>query len=309
MMPKRILVLGSSNIDLILRIPRFHHPGETIVGENLVTAFGGKGANQAIASKRLGGKVIFITKLGNDHYGQSYYRYLIKNGLDQKWILKDKKLSTGLALIELNLKGENRIIVSPGANSFLSEKDLKRFGPYWKEIRVFVAQLEIPITTVKRGLKMAKEQGALTLLNPSPPIQLSSDILSLVDFLVPNEWEAQSLTGLKMERDKDIQKMADRLLAMGTKNVVITLGPKGLFFKNETVAIWMKAFRVNVMDTTAAGDAFMGAFACGLAENKPIREVLKFANGAGALAATKLGAQPSLPSRKDLKTFLSRRVI
>ena len=305
----RILVLGSSNIDLILKIPRFHHPGETIVGGNLVTAFGGKGANQAIASKRLGGKVILITKLGNDHYGQSYSRYLIKNGLDQKWVLKDKKLPTGLALIELDPKGENRIIVSPGANGSLSEKDLKRLGSFWREIRVFVTQLEIPITTVQMGLKMAKEQGALTLLNPSPPIRLSSDILSLVDFLVPNEWEAQYLTGSKMERNQDIQKMADRLLAMGAKNVVITLGSKGLFSKNENVAIWMKAFKVNVVDTTAAGDAFMGALACGLAENKPIREILKFANGAGALATTRLGAQPSLPSKKDLKTFLSRRVI
>ena len=305
-MKGKILVLGSSNVDLILKILRFHHPGETIVGEDLVTTFGGKGANQAIASKRLGGKVTLITKLGDDHSGQSYYQYLIKNGLDQKWILKDKKLPTGLALIELNPKGQNRIIVSPGANRSLSAKDLKRFGPFWKEIRVFVTQLEIPITTVKVGLKKAKQQGVLTLLNPSPPIQLSSDILSLVDFLVPNEWEAQYLTGLKMERKKDIQKMADQLLDMGAKNVVITLGPRGLFFKNETEAIWMKAFRVNVVDTTAAGDAFMGALACGLADNKPIREILNFANGAGALATTKLGAQPSLPSRRSLNQFLSK---
>jgi ribokinase len=156
------------------------------------------------------------------------------------------------------------------------------------------------------GLKKAKQQGVLTLLNPSPPIPLSSDILSLVDFLVPNEWEAQYLTGLKMERKKDIQKMADQLLDMGAKNVVITLGPRGLFFKNETEAIWMKAFRVNVVDTTAAGDAFMGALACGLADNKPIREILNFANGAGALATTKLGAQPSLPSRRSLNQFLSK---
>ncbi len=305
-MSKKILVLGSSNIDLILKIPRFHHPGETIVGKNLVTAFGGKGANQAIASKRLGGKVILITKLGTDHYGQSYHRYLIKNGLDQKWILKDKKLPTGLALIELNPKGENRIIVSPGANHSLSGKDLKRFGPFWKEIGVFVTQLEIPIPTVKAGLKKAKQKGVVTLLNPSPPIQLSSDILSLVDFLVPNEWEAQYLTGLKMEREKDIQKMADQLLNMGTKNVVITLGPRGLFFKNRTEAIRLKAFRVNVVDTTAAGDAFMGALACGLSGNKRIREILKFANGAGALATTKLGAQPSLPSLRNLDQFLSK---
>jgi ribokinase len=308
-MKDKILVLGSANVDLILRIPRFHHSGETIVGEDLLTAFGGKGANQAIASKRLGGKVTFITKLGNDSYGQSYHRYLIKNGLDQKWVFKDKKLPTGLAWIELNPEGENRIIVSPGANRSLSEKDLKKFGQLWREIRVFVTQLEIPIPTVEMGLKMAKRHCALTLLNPSPPITLSSDILSKVDFIVPNEWEAQSLTGLKMERDEDIEKMADRLLAMGTQNVVITLGSKGLFFKNEIEAIWMNAFRVNVIDTTAAGDAFMGALACGLAEDKPIREVLKFANGAGALAATKLGAQPSLPSRRNLDRFLSRGLL
>jgi ribokinase len=305
-MKDKILVLGSANVDLILRIPRFHHPGETIVGEDPVTAFGGKGANQAIAAKRLGGKVTFITKLGNDSYGQSYHRYLVKNGLNQKWVLKDKKHPTGLAWIELNPEGENRIIVSPGANRSLSERDLKKSGQAWKEIGVFVTQLEIPIPTVEMGLRMAKKHGALTLLNPSPPLRLSPHIFSMLDFLVPNEWEAQNLTGLRMERKEDIEKMADRLLVMGAKNVVITLGPKGLFFKNEREAIWMKAFRVNVVDTTAAGDAFVGALACALAENKPIREVLKFANGAGALATTKLGAQPSLPSRRNLDRLLSR---
>ena len=185
-MSPNILVLGSSNIDLILKVPRFHHPGETILGENVITAFGGKGANQAIASKRLGGKVVFMTKLGKDPYGKSYYQYLIKNGLDQKWILQDKKLPTGIAFIELNSEGENRIIVSPGANHSLSEKDLKRLGRLWKGITLFLTQLEIPLATVKMGLKEAKRQGALTLLNPSPLTELTPPILSLVDFLVPN---------------------------------------------------------------------------------------------------------------------------
>ena len=305
-MIKKILVLGSSNIDLILRIPRFHHPGETIQGENLVTIFGGKGANQAIASKRLGGKVIFMTKLGNDSYGKSYHHYLVKNRLHQKYLLKNNKLSTGIALIELVPNGENRIIVSPGANGSLSVKDLKRISPPWKEIKVFVTQFEIPIETVKMGLKMAKKHGAITLLNPSPPIRLPSNILSLVDFIVPNEWEAQSLTGIKWKGGQEIRKMAKKLLDMGIKNVAITLGPKGLFFKNRNEEFWMDAFRVNVIDTTAAGDAFLGALASGLSENKPIREALKFANGAGALATTKLGAQPSLPLRKDLEVFLSK---
>jgi ribokinase len=303
---KKILVIGSSNIDLILRIPRFHHPGETIKGENLVTVFGGKGANQAIASKRLGGKITFMTKLGNDSYGKSYHHYLIKMGLHQKYLLKDKILPTGIALIELVPKGENRIIVSSGANGSLSLKDLKRLTPLWKEIEVFVTQFEIPIETVKMGLKMAKKHGAITLLNPSPPIQLPPNILPLVDFIVPNEWEAQSLTGIKWKGDQEIRKMAKRLLDMGVKNVVITLGPKGLFFKNRCQEFWMEAFKVKAVDTTAAGDAFLGALASGLSENKPLREVLESANGAGALATTKLGAQPSLPLRKDLEAFLSK---
>jgi ribokinase len=231
---------------------------------------------------------------------------LTKSGLDKKCILKDKELPTGIALIELNPKGENRIIVSPGANGSLSENDLKRLGPIWKGISIFVTQLEIPLSTVHIGLKMAKDHGALTLLNPSPPTDLSPIILSLVDFLVPNEWEAQYLTGREMKNDQDIQKMVNELLRMGTKNVVITLGPKGLFFKNRLEEIWMETFKVKVVDTTAAGDAFMGALACGLAENKPIRDVLRLANGVGALATTKMGAQPSLPSRKEVEVFLSK---
>jgi ribokinase len=303
-MQKKILVLGNSNVDFVFRIPRFHQPGETILAESLVTVFGGKGANQAITAKRLGGNAIFMTKVGNDHYGKSYRQYLIENGFDQKLILEDKKLPTGMAVIELTPKGENRIIASFGANGALLEGDLIRLHRYWKGIEIFVTQLEIPISTVEKGLMMAKEQGTLTLLNPSPPIQLPPHILSLVDFIVPNELEAQILTGIKWKGDEDIRKIATRLLEMGPKNVIITLGPKGLFFKNSNEEIWMKAFRVNVVDTTAAGDAFMGALACGLSENRPIQEILRFANGAGALATTKLGAQPSLPFKKDLKDFL-----
>jgi ribokinase len=307
-MRKKILVLGNSNVDFVFRIPRFHHPGETILAESLVTFFGGKGANQAITAKRLGGNVHFITKVGNDLYGKSYRHYLIENGLDQKLILEDKKLPTGMAVIELTPKGENRIIAFLGANASLSVNDLKRLERYWKGVDVFVTQLEIPFPTVEKGLKMAKEEGALTLLNPSPPVQLPSHVLSSVDFIVPNEVEAQYLTGIKWKGDREIRKMAEKFLDQGVKNVVITLGSKGLFFKNRSEEVWMNAFRVNVIDTTAAGDAFLGALASGLSENKPIREVLRFANGAGALATTKLGAQPSLPLKKDLNRFLSNVV-
>jgi len=305
-MAKKILVLGNSNVDFVFRIPRFHNPGETILAESLGIFFGGKGANQAITAKRLGGNVQFITKVGNDHYGKAYRHHLIKSGLNRKLILEDKKLPTGMAVIELTTKGENRIIAFLGANGSLSVNDLKRLERHWSGVGVFVTQLEIPLETVERGLRTAKDQGALTLLNPSPPIPLASHILSPVVFILPNEVEAQLLTGIKWKGDREIRKMANRLLDMGAKNVIITLGPKGLFFKNRNEELWMKAFRVNVVDTTAAGDAFLGGLATSLSENKPIQEALKFANGAGALATTKLGAQPSLPSRRELESFLAR---
>ena len=304
-MAGKILVLGSSNIYLIFQIPRFHGPGETIMGDSMLTVFGGKGANQAIAAKRLGGRVTFVTKLGDDHYGEIYRWYLIKYRIDRRGLLLDAKRTTGTALIEVIPRGENRIIVSAGANGFLSPRDLKRLTSLWQGIDVFVAQLEIPYSTVRIGLQMAKDRGARTLLNPSPPIRLPANILSLVDFIVPNESEAEFLSGIRMRTTGDLRRIGEKLLSMGPKNVVITLGPKGLFFKNGQEEIRMKAFPVRAIDTTAAGDAFMGALACGLSENRPIRDVLPFATAAGALTTTKLGAQPSLPSRREVEVFLS----
>lgn len=303
-MKGRILVLGSSNIDLILRVPRFPNPGETITGESLATSFGGKGANQSIAAKRLGGEVIFLTKLGGDSFGESYRKYLTNNGLPPRFLLQDKKLPTGVAVIELIPRGENRIIVSPGANGTLSVKDLQKHHDAWSGADIFVVQLETPLNTVKKGLMLARKMGCRTILNPAPAAPLSPEILSLVDFLVPNEWEAQSLSGIRMRGKKDLPRIAETLLEKGVKNLVVTLGAQGLFFKNRDEEIWMDAFRVKAVDTTAAGDAFMGALAWGLAAEKSIPEALRMANAAGALAATRLGAQPSLPNRWKLERLL-----
>jgi ribokinase len=232
----------------------------------------------------------------------------MKNGLDGKYFLRGKELTTGMAFIELNPKGENRIIVSPGANGSFSEKDLKNFNALWKDVSVFVTQLEIPLPTVRTGLKIAKKQGAITVLNPAPATRLSSEFLDQVDFLVPNELEAQVLSGIKMKSFHDLTKIGDKLLSLGSKNVVITLGSKGLYFKNEEQELRMRTFRVEAVDSTAAGDAFVGALAWCLSKGTPIKRALTIASGAGALATMKLGAQPSLPLRKELERFLSKIV-
>jgi len=307
-MSNKILVLGSSNVDFVLRIPYFHEPGETLQSEDVVTVFGGKGANQAIAAKRLGAPVCFATKLGDDHYGDTYRWYLRRNGLDGKYFLSGRELTTGMAFIELNPKGQNRIIVSPGANGSFSEKDFKNLNFLWKDVRVFVAQLEIPLPTVRTGLKIAKKQGVITILNPAPATRLPSEFLDQVDFLVPNELEAQLLSGIKMKTFHDLTKIGDKLLSLGAKNVVITLGSKGLYFKSKEQAFRMRAFRVETVDSTAAGDAFVGALAWCLSNGTPIKRALTIASGAGALATMKLGAQPSLPLRKELERFLSKIV-
>jgi ribokinase len=305
-MKRRILIMGSSNVDLVLRVSRFPLPGETITGENLVTAFGGKGANQAIAARRLGGEVTFLTKLGADAFGESYRKYLTDAGLPPRFLLRDRKLPSGVAAIELIPGGENRIIVSPGANGSLSVKDLQNHPDAWKGAGVFVVQLEIPLKTVKQGLLLARKKGCLTILNPAPAAPLPPEILSRVDFLVPNEWEAQSLAGVKIRGKKDLPRIAQKLLGQGVQNVVITLGAGGLYFQNRVEEMWMDAIRVRAVDTTAAGDAFVGTLACGLAEGKPTREALKMANAAGGLTATRLGAQPSLPRRRELEKFLEK---
>lgn len=300
-----ILVVGSSNMDLILRVPRFHHPGETMTAENLVTAFGGKGANQAVAAKRLGGKVLFLTRLGDDSFGNPYLRHLVREGLDRKYLLMDRNAPTGVALIELNRAGENRILVSPGANHSLSGEDLKKMRSRWNEVRVFLCQLEIPLQTVQKGLELAKAHGVTTVLNPAPARILSSRMYSLVDYLVPNESEAEFLTGIRRRKKEDLVRMAERLLEKGVGQVIITLGSKGVLFHSRNETVRMKAFPVKVLDTTGAGDAFLGGLAVGLAERKPLRELLRFASGAGSLATTRLGAQSSLPTRKEADAFLA----
>jgi ribokinase len=306
-MGKKILVIGSANVDFILRIPRFHKAGETILGEDAVAAFGGKGANQAMAAKRLGGAVDFLAALGDDAQGRAYRKYLIQNGFKAQFLLTERKKTTGMALIEIGPGGENRIVVSPGANRALSPLRLKKTGRVWERVSVLVVQLETPLETVRAALEAAKRKAIRTILNPAPARPLAPRVLSRVDFLVPNETEAQEITGVKIKGDEGLSRAASELLKRGAKNVIITLGGKGVYFKNRLQEIRVEAFPVKAVDTTAAGDAFVGTLAWGLAEGMDIEELLIRANAAGALTATRLGAQPSLPTRAEVARFLNVR--
>ncbi len=303
-MNSKILVIGSSNIDLIMQIPRFPKSGETILAKNFKTAYGGKGANQAIAAQRLGAEVLLLTKLGKDFWGDSYRRYLIKMGLEPRGLLQAEDIPTGLALIELGPRGENRLIVFPGANSYLHPLDLRRDQGIWDRVRFLVIQLEIPLPTVREALQIAKKKGITTILNPAPAAQLSRKFYLLVDYLIPNKEEAEILTGRRLSNKEDISQAALSLHKMGAKNIIITLGKKGLLFSNGKEEMWQKAFKVEAIDTTAAGDAFIGGFVSALSQGSFSEEALRYANAAGALATSKLGAQPSLPSRKEVKDFL-----
>jgi len=306
-MGKRILVIGSANVDFILKIPRFHKAGETILGKDAVTAFGGKGANQAVAARRLGGTVSFLTALGDDAHGKAYREYLVRSGFKEKFLLTEPKKPTGMALIEIAPSGENRIIVSPGANGALSPKCLKKAGQVWEGIGILVTQLETPLETVQAALEEAKRKGILTILNPAPARLLSPRVLSMVDFLVPNGAEAQEISGVKIKGEEGLSKTASELLNRGAKNVIITLGAKGAYFKNLLEEIRVQAFRVKAADTTAAGDAFVGALAWGLVAGMIMEDILLHANAAGALTTTRLGAQPSLPTLAEVRKFLRER--
>jgi ribokinase len=306
-MDKRILVIGSANVDFILRIPRFHEAGETILGEDAVTAFGGKGANQAIAARRLGGLVSFLTALGDDANGKAYRKYLIRSGFKEKFLLTETKKPTGMALVEIGPGGENRIIVSPGANGALSPLRLRKAGQVWEGVGVLVLQLETPLETVRAALEEAKRKRILTILNPAPATPLPKKTLSMVDFLVPNEIEAREIAGVVIKGEAGLSAAASELLRRGASNVIITLGEKGVYFKNRLEEIRVEAFRVKAADTTAAGDAFVGALAWGLAQGMDMEEMLIHANAAGALTATRLGAQPSLPTIAEVRGFLRER--
>ena len=313
-----VTVVGSSNVDFVIKAKKLPQKGETVTGGIFFKAYGGKGANQAVAAKRAGAQVNFITKLGNDIFGKEYLRYLKKTGVRMDGIIIDNSFPTGMAFIVVDRKGENQIAVSPGANTRLTPHEVGKKKVLISEAGVMLVQLEIPVETVIGALKIAKGEGILTILNPAPVKKLSAKIFSLIDIITPNEVEASNLTGVKINDIKSAEKAGRKLLSLGVKAAVITLGAKGsvLISKQDKNvlpidrrgfltplkefseggkinSLHIKGIKVKAIDSTAAGDAFNGALACALAEGINIEEAVKFANCAGALAVTRIGAQSS----------------
>jgi ribokinase len=300
---KKILVIGSSNTDLIATMDHFPNAGETLEGISFQQAMGGKGANQAIAAHRTGGDVTFVTSLGNDANGNNALKYYKYQGLDVSCSLLADNETTGTAMIWVDKNGENSIVIIPGANKLLSPDYVIARQEIIEKTDIIVLQMEIPYETVKTICNIAFQNGKKVILNVAPAYSLEEEILKTVHVLVVNESEAEVLTEEKIE-DIGEEAIINKLLKRGVQNVILTLGNKGCLFKNGNELLKIPAFSVNAVDTTAAGDTFCGALATGISKNRNMKDVLEFASAAAALCVTRLGAQPSIPNEKEVNEFL-----
>ena len=296
-----ISVLGIFVADISFSGPKIPAVGETILGNKYNVGPGGKGCNQAVAIARLGGKVNFISKIGKDAYGKLALETLKKNNINTENIIQDEKLQTGVAGILVDKQsGKNAINVIVGAPNSLKINEMNNQINLIKSSKFFLTQLEIPKDVTLYCLKTAKENGCLTILNPAPASEISKEFYSYIDYFTPNETEAEFYTGIKITNEKEAKQAADKLINLGIKKIIITLGEKGLFYSDGQEEIHLKASSVKAIDTTGAGDAFNGALAFSLSKGKPIKACLELANKAAGLSTTKLGAGDAMPFIKDI---------
>ena len=300
-----IVVVGSMNMDLTVRAGKMPNGGETILGDEFHIIPGGKGANQAVAVSRLGGKVSMIAKIGADLYGKALRDQLVSDHVDDRFVITENDISTGVAFIVVEKTGENRIIVVPGANYTLSDKDLTAARAVFSQAKVVLTQLEIPMPTVERLIDLAKENGLIMVVNAAPVQSLSDETLRKIDYLVVNEHEAGYLSGIPVVDVDSASRAAKALVSRGSHCVVLTLGSEGSLYCSEDEEGFIPTFDVEVKDTTAAGDAFIGGFAVALLNpSLTLADRVAYGNAAGALATTKLGAQSSLPSLADVEKLI-----
>ena len=297
-----VLVIGSLNADLVVKSPRFPQPGETISGDDLQIIPGGKGANQAVAAARQGVQTAMVGRVGSDSFGPFLVDNLNSNHVDTSHVLKTDS-ATGTAIIVVDANGQNSIVLSPGANGMVTPADVDSAS--FSNSGLLLLQLEIPTPTVLRAAQRAREHGMQVILNPAPAKSLPAELLSNVDILIPNESELALLTSLPVTDSSSAEVAAKEILKQGVKTVIVTLGSKGALLVTATQVKHVDTYKVNVVDTTAAGDAFIGGFASSLLSGKSLEDSVRYGCACGALATTKFGAQPSLPTKDEVETFIA----
>lgn len=296
----RIIVIGSSNTDMVVKCRKLPGPGETVLGGSFLMNPGGKGANQAVAAARLNGNVTFVTKTGFDLFGEKAIHLFDSEGINTKYIIKDTKNPSGIALIYVDEEGENSIVVAPGSNAALSAFDIQDAVFDTVASDVFLMQLEIPVSTVEYVAQKVSRNGNKVILNPAPARQLSPDLLGSLYAITPNEVEAELLTGIRVIDSSSAEKAAEKLMGKGVGNVVITMGAAGAFLRSSDVSMMIPVVPVRALDTTAAGDVFNGALAVGISEGMELSDAVRFANNAASISVTRMGAQASTPYRNEI---------
>ena len=302
-MPAKVVVIGSLNMDLVTRAPRLPRGGETLIGQSFTTVSGGKGANQAVAAARLGAQVSMVGCVGSDAYGEALREALLAEQIDCQAVSTVED-SSGVALIVVDDNSQNAIVIVAGANGALTPEVIDRFDAVLQAADVIICQLEVPDATVGHALKRGRELGKTVILNPAPASRpLPADWYAAIDYLIPNESEASALSGLPVDSLSSAETAAARLIAMGAGKVIITLGSQGSLFADGKRFEPFPAPKVKAVDTTAAGDTFVGGFAAALAAGKSEVEAIRFGQVAAALSVTRAGAQPSIPTLSDVQAF------
>ena len=300
-MNKKILVIGSTNTDMVVKAAHLPRPGETILGGVFLMNAGGKGANQAVAAARLGAQVTFVCKTGNDIFGKQSKQLFADEGIDTRYVFSDATHPSGVALITVDDQAENCIVVASGANAHLLPDDLANAADAIEQSDIVLMQLEIPIETIEYVADLAYSKGKTVILNPAPAQPLSHSLLRKINMLTPNETEAGMISGISVSDTASAIEAARRICAMGVQTVIITLGSKGALIYTDDFQVEIPVEKVKAVDTTAAGDVFNGALAVAMAENKSISDAVRFACEAASISVTRIGAQASAPYRNELK--------